>query len=182
MYKALCFAFSLLVSAAFVFAAQDVASAVDGTIKTIDAHSKTIVLKTFEGAEQTFHFADRTAVHGAGEIVKGSEDTFNGLKKGSKVAVHYTDKDTVRTAEEIDYIGEDGLKVDEGTVKKIERGTKTLTLETADGAEDTYLLSEHAAQEAGMESGQTGKKSEKMAVYNSEEAGHKVVRFFKRVL
>ena len=55
MYKVLCFAFSLLVSAAFVFAAQDVASAVEGTIKTIYAHSKTIALKTSDGAEQTFH-------------------------------------------------------------------------------------------------------------------------------
>jgi hypothetical protein len=182
MYKVLCFAFSLLVSAAFVFAVQDVASAVEGTIKTIDVHSKTIALKTADGAEQTFHYTDRTTVHGVREAVKGSEDTIDGLKKGSEVAVHYTDKGTVKTAEEIDCIGKDGLKVEEGTVKKIERGTKTLTLETADGAEDTYLLSEHAAQETGMETGEAGKKSEKMTVYYSEEAGQKVVRFFKRVL
>ena len=182
MYKVLCFAFSLLVSAAFVFAAQDVASAVEGTIKTIYAHSKTIALKTSDGAEQTFHFTGRTSVRGAGEAVKGSRDAIVGLKKGSEVAVHYTDKGAVKTAGEIDCIGKDGLKVEEVTVKKIERGAKTLTLETADGAEDTYLLSEHAAQEAGMETGEAGKRSEKMTVYYSEEAGHKVVRFFKRVL
>ena len=182
MYKVLCFAFSLLVSAAFVFSAQDVASAVEGTIRAIDTHSKTFALKTSDGAKQTFHFTDRTAVHGAGEAVEGSEDAFAGLKKGSEVAVHYTDKGTVKTAEEIDCIGKDGLKFEEGTVKKIDRGTKTLSLETADGAEKTYRLSEHAAQETGMESGEAGKKSEKMTVYYSEEAGHEVVRFFKRIL
>ena len=97
------------------------------------------------------------------------------------MAVHYTDKGTVKTAEEIDHIGKDGLKAGEGTIAKIDRGGKILTLKTAGGAEETYRLSEHAARDTGMEFGKAGKKSEKAAVYYTEEAGHKIARFLKTI-
>jgi len=182
MKKLLCFAFSMLVSTAFAFPAQDVASAVEGMVKTIDSHSQTIIVKTDNGVEQTFRFTDRTAVLGARETAKGSLETLNGLKEGSEVAVHYTDRGTVKAAEEIDQIGKDGLKAGEGTIKNIDRDAKTLTMETAGGAEETYQLSERAAQEAGMEFGKADKKLEKVTVYYTEEAGQKIARFFKRVV
>ena len=182
MYKVLCFSFSLLVSTTLAFSAQNVATTVEGTVKKIDTHSKTIIMKTSNGAEQAIHFSDRTAVQGVSEAGKGSRETLNGLKEGSEVAVHYTDNGTMKTAEEIDDIGKDGLKSGEGTIKRIDRGAKTLTLETAGGTEETYRLSEHAAQETGMESEEAGKKSVKVTVYYTEEAGHKIAHFFKKTL
>ena len=40
-------------------------SETEGTVKKIDAITKTIVVKTANGTEHTVHFLDRTAVHGA---------------------------------------------------------------------------------------------------------------------
>jgi hypothetical protein len=41
---------------------------------------------------------------------------FHGLKEGSEVAVHYTAKGGRATADEVDHICKDGLKVTEGTI------------------------------------------------------------------
>lgn len=182
MYKVLCLAFGLLLSTTLAFSAPDVASVAEGTVKKIDADSRTVVVETTEGAEQTYHFTDKTAVYGAREADSESRKTLNGLEEGSDVAVHYTDNGTDKSAEEIDRIGENGLKSGEGTIKDIDRDAKTLTLQTEDGAEDTYQLSEHAAKDVGTATGEIGHKSEKATVYYTEEAGHKIARYFKKVL
>jgi hypothetical protein len=49
----------------------------------------------------------------------------------------------------------------------------------ADGTEQTYRLTERAAEDAGKETEDTAKKSSHAIVYYSEEAGHKVAHFFK---
>lgn len=95
------------------------------------------------------------------------------------MAIHYTTKGTQKTVHEIDDIGKNGLKATEGTVKSIDRGAKTLTLRTADGAEETYRLADRAARDAGKDIGEGAEKSGKVIVYYSEEAGHKVAHFFK---
>src|ERR1700722_12956051 len=87
-----------------VVAAQDVVSAVDGTVKKVDSGAKTVVVKTADGTEHTFHFLGRTVVHGAEATAKGSKEAFNGLKEGTEVAVHYTAKGGQETAEELDHI------------------------------------------------------------------------------
>jgi hypothetical protein len=74
--------------------AADVAGAADGTVKHVSVATKTIVVKTADGTEHTFHFVGRTSMHGAEEIAKGAKDTFHGLKQGSHAVVHYTTKGT----------------------------------------------------------------------------------------
>src|SRR5207245_6870146 len=135
--------FGLLLFALTVFAAQDVVSAVEGTVNRVDAHTKTFAVKTADGAEHTFHFLGRTAVHGTNATVKGSKDAFHGLKEGSEVAVHYTATGGRETAEEVDEIGKDGLKMAEGTVSRIDRAAKTIDVKKADGTEETYHLADH---------------------------------------
>jgi hypothetical protein len=61
-------------------------------------------------------------LHGTETTAKESKNAFRGLKEGSNVAVHYTAKAGRKTAEEVDRIGKDGLKVTEGTVSHIESG------------------------------------------------------------
>jgi hypothetical protein len=170
----------LLLFALTVFAAQDVVRAVEGTVNRIDARSKTFAVKTADGAEHTFHFVGRTAVHGTNATVKGSKDAFHGLTEGSAVAVHYTAKGGRETAEEVDQIGKDGMKMAEGTVSHIDRAAKTITVKTAEGTEETYRLADHAAKDAAKGIGEGAEKSGKVTVYYTEEAGHKVARFFKK--
>jgi len=180
MIQRVCDGVGLLLFALTVFAAQDVVSAVEGTVSRVDARTKTFALKTADGAERTFHFVGRTAVHCTHATVKGSKDAFHGLKEGSEVAVHYTAKGGRETAEEVDQIGKDGMKMAEGTVSHIDRAAKTIAVKTADGTEETYRLADHAAKDAGKDIGEGAEKSGKVTVYYTEEAGRKVARFFKK--
>ena len=47
------------------FAAGEVVSAVEGSVKAIDAAGKTVIVKAADGAERTFRMAGRTTVHAA---------------------------------------------------------------------------------------------------------------------
>jgi Cu/Ag efflux protein CusF len=170
----------LAMSAALpVFAAEDVASVAEGTVKKIDSSTKTVVIATKDGTERTFHFGERTSVHGVEATGKRSEETLHGVKEGTEVAVRYTTNGTVDTAEEIDHIGKDGLKVTEGTVKKIDHGAKTVTIATADGTERTFRLLGRAVRDTGRDVEKGTEKSAKVTVYYTEEGGDRVAHFFK---
>jgi hypothetical protein len=167
-----------LICALFIctaFAADDVATAVVGTVKTIDRTTKTVVVKVGEGTEHTFHFVGRTVAHGAEATAKGSKEAFLTMKEGDEVIVHYTVKGTEKTAEEVDHIGKSGLKASEVTVKSVDHGAKTVAVKTAEGGEETY----HLAGRAARETGKGLEKSGKVTVYYTEEAGKKVAHFFK---
>jgi arginine repressor len=167
---------------AAAFAAQDVAGVVEGTVSKVDGATKTIVIKTADGSEQALHFVKRTSVHGAKETAAVSKDAFHGLKEGSAVVAHYTANGSEKTAEEVDDVGKDGLKVTEGTVSRVDRGAKTIAVRTADGAEETYRLTDHAAKDAGKDIAHGAEKSERVTVYYTEEAGHKIAHFFKKTI
>jgi hypothetical protein len=165
--------------ATVAFAADDVVTAVSGTVKTVDAATKTVVIKAADGTEHTFHVAARATVHGAEDVGKGSKDAYHSLKEGNEVVVHYTVKGTEKTAEEFDRVGKDGLHVAEGTVKGIDRGAKTITVKTADGAEATYHFTAHVTSETGKDVADGTVKAGKVTVYYTEDAGRKIVHFFK---
>jgi Cu/Ag efflux protein CusF len=165
-----------------VFAIEDVASVTEGTVKKIDSAAKTVVVATKDGTERTFHFGERTAVHGVDAAGKGSKETLHGLKEGTEVAVRYTSRGTEDTAEEIDHIGRDGLKVTEGTLKKIDHGAKTITIATADGTERTFRLLGRGVRDTGRDVEKGADKSAKVTVYYTEEGSEKVAHFFKNSL
>jgi len=162
-----------------VFAAEDVTTAVEGTVKKVDSGAKTVVVAAKDGTEHTFHFVGRTAVHGGKATAEGTKEGLQDVKEGSHVVVHYTAKGAEKTADEIDRVGEGGMKVGEGTVKTIDRGGKKLVIKTADGAEETYRLTSRAARTAGKDVAAGTEKAAKITVYYTEEAGHKVAHFFK---
>jgi hypothetical protein len=166
-------------AAVALFAADDVVSAVEGTVKKVDAGTKTVVVATADGTEHTVHFVKKTSIHGWDATEAGAKDGMHGVKEGSHVVVHYTVKGSEKTAQEMDRIGEGGLKVAEGTVSTIDRGAKTIAVKTADGAEATYKITDHAVVDAGKETGKGVAKASKVTVYYTEEGGKKVVHFFK---
>ncbi len=167
------------------WAAQDVVTAVHGTITKLDSGTKTMTVKTADGTEHTIKFADKTTVHGAKAIVHettmGTEDTFHGLKEGTDVVAHYTAKGTDKTAVEVDDVGKDGLKSVYGTVTHIDRAGKTIAVKTADGTEETFKLSGHAASDAGKDIGKGTEKTAHVTVYYSEQAGKKTAHFFEKI-
>jgi hypothetical protein len=158
-----------------MLAAQDVATAVEGTVKAVDKGTKTAVVKTADGTEHTFHFIGKTVAHGAVATAKGSRDAFDGVKEGDDVVVHYTAKGADKTAMEVDHVGKDGMKASTVAVKSVDHAAKTVTVKTAEGAEETYHMTDMAAKETakGLKVGA------KTTVYYTEDAGKKIAHYFK---
>src|SRR5882724_716841 len=110
MIKTLAMVSALALATSLSLAAQDVVHAVEGTVKKVDAGTKTLVVDGKDGTEHTFHYASNVTVDGAKDTEKGAVDAAHGVEEGSKVAVHYTFFCKQKTAYEIDRIGDDGLK------------------------------------------------------------------------
>ena len=172
--------FALLL-ATTLYAADDVVTAVHGTISKIDSGTKTVAVKTADGTEHSLHFVAKTTVHGADASAAAAKDSWHGLKEGSEVVAHYTTRGTEDTAVEIDKVGKDGLKTTDGAIKDIDRGGKTLVVKTADGTEETFRLTGHATEDAGKDIGKGTEKGAKVTVYYTEDAGKKVAHFFEKI-
>src|SRR5271155_37529 len=174
----------LAVAALLVFAvraADDVATAVHGTITKLDSATKTVVVKTKDGTEHTVHFVDKTAVWGADKTAAGAKDAFKGLSEGSEVVVHYTVKGTEKTATEVDKVGKDGLKYVDGTVTKVGKDGKTVVVKAADGTDHTFDVAGHDTADAAKGIGNGADKTGKVTVYYTEEGGKKVAHFFEKL-
>ena len=159
--------------------ATEKTASVEGVVTKVDLEAKTLEVKAADGTEHIMRLAKRTVVHGERESSKRGDDAVRDLREEDKVVVHYTKHGTDETAEEIDQIGRNGLKTSEGTITEFDRSARTMTIKVADGTEETYRLTEHAAEDAGIETEDAAKKSAHAIVYYSEEAGRKVAHFFK---
>ncbi len=177
--KRILFFICMALFTSYAFAADDVVSAVTGTVKAVDAGSKTFVLETGKGVRHTFHYTDEVTVHGAKDVAKAPDEAFKGVKDGSRVAVHYTGEGGKETAHEVVVIGRDGLKASKGTVVGIDRGSKFLAIKTADGGKETFKLSDRAAVDSGKGIAKGTVKTAKVTVYYTEDAGKKIAHFFE---
>jgi|ERR1019366_2691931 hypothetical protein len=166
--------FLLFCSSAFAI------TVIEGKVEKIDSTAKTIVVKAEDGTVHTFHFVQRTLVQGGQVADTAAKDTFQGLKEGSEVAVHYTVKGSEETAEEVDRLGGNGLKATQGQLVRLDQTAKTVTIKTQDGTMQVYNLSSHAADEVGKDISTTAQKYGKVTVYYTEQAGHQVAHFFSK--
>ena len=147
--------------------------AMEGTVDKTYAGASTMLVKASDGIRHLFHVTKKTAVHGA-------EAGFDELAPGSRVIVHYEVNQGAKTAIEVDRVGADGLREMEGVVRRVDRRSKQLSLELADGSRETLQLSERAAQYLGKDVERTG-GSGRVIVYYIEEDGFKVAHYFKIV-
>lgn len=166
---------------------SDVVHAVSGAVTKVDKEAKTIGVKTADDAEHVFHYTEKTAIRGAHATAKGAKagalDTYFAGKEGTHVIVRYTEKGADKTASSVDDFGKDGLKVSEGTVTKVDKAGHTVAIKTEDGAETTYDWGKDATidtEHGVVKSTQyVAKEGDKVVVHYSEDAGKKVVHFFK---
>jgi hypothetical protein len=167
--------------ASFAYGAEDVVTAVHGTITKLDAATKILAVKTVDGTEHSIRFLHSTTVHGFHTGEARAKDSFHGLKEGTEVIVHYSEKGAKATALEIDRVGEDGMERTEGTVLKLDRAGKTIAVKTADGTEHTFELTERAVKDGGKDIGAGVEKGTKVVVYSSEKAGNGIAHFFEKI-
>ncbi len=174
--------FGLLAAAAPALARQVPISGVTGTIALEGTVQKewtgidTVVVKTKDGAEHLFHLSKDLLVHGG---KKGGVDALQGLHKGTPVVVHYTVEGTTATAHEIDRIDEEGLKVTEGIVTRIDRKRKEVFVRFDNGTTETFRLTDRAAEDAGRDVELAGANT-RVTLYYTDEKGEKVAHFFRK--
>jgi arginine repressor len=162
-----------------VYAADDAASAIHGTVTKVDAAGKTITIKTKDGTEHTIHFVDKTVVKGSEITADAGKDSYKGVKEGSEVVVEYTKKGTVDTADEIDKLSKKTAKTTEGTVVKVGKDGKTVTIKTADGTEKTFETAGKGAEISAEDVGKGTEKGAKVTVTYTEKAGKAIGHFFE---
>lgn len=140
------------------------------------------MVKTADGAEETVKYTAKTTVRGAKE---GAHMTALAGKEGAHVVVHYSVASARKTASAVDYIGHGAVKVEEGTLVSVDKGTRVAVMKTADGAEDVFHLSERMAIEtkdgAVNVAKFTGRQGDRFLIHYPEKAGRKTVHFLKQL-
>jgi len=152
--------------------------ATEGTVQETYEGVNKILVKAADGIEHLFHLSRRSTVHSGDEV---GDEALRGLKKGTPVVVHYTTEGENLTAEEIDRLGDEGLKQMEGVVTAVNRGDRTISIRLADDTRQTLRLSDRAAADVGKDIDRAGDSTAKVIVYFKDEAGQRVVHYFKRI-
>jgi hypothetical protein len=147
--------------------------ALEGTMKKVYAAASTVIVTTIDGVEHVVHFTKDLIVHGG----KGTGvDALNGWREGSTVVVHYTLDGSWAAAQEIDSVADDGLKVTEGVITKVDHRRKQVTVRFDDGDNETFRLTDRAAGELEGDAA----RATKVTLYYSDETGRKVAHFLKK--
>jgi hypothetical protein len=152
--------------------------ALEGTVDKIYQAGNTVTVKTADGVRHLLHFTERTVVHGS---KTAGANALDGLEDGSRVVVHYTADGEAKTAHEVDRIAKDGLKTMNGVVTQVDRDAKTISIRLADGSVQILRLTERAASDVSKDIDGAAAGTAKVVVYYTDEAGHRVAHYFKRV-
>jgi hypothetical protein len=168
---------------------QGVEHAVAGSVTKVDKAAKTIAVKTADGSEEVFHYTEATAVRGSRDTADGAKtgalDTYFRGKEGTHLIVRYTVKGADKTAGSVEDYGKEAFKVTRGTITKVDQGAHTVALKASDGAEATYDFGKEATvdTEHGVVKGSdyTAKEGDNVVIHYTEDAGKKVVRFFRGI-
>jgi Cu/Ag efflux protein CusF len=97
------FAFATSAVLTNAFAQEDVVHIVSGVVKHVDKDSKRVIVKADDGAEHTIKWTGKTTW-------RGTKDGGEGIKEGSQLTVHYTEKAGEKTAVGIEDVGKDAKK------------------------------------------------------------------------
>jgi hypothetical protein len=150
--------------------------ALEGTMKQLYRAANIVVVTTVDGMEHVYQFTKDLIVHGG---KKPGVDALEGLREGTTVVIHKTTGGS-QAAEEIDVLGEEGLKSTEGTVTSIDRRKKEITIRYNNGKTETLQMTGRAAAESETGIENPGEGVSKVVIYYSDETGHKVAHYFKK--
>ena len=104
------------------------------------------------------------------------------MKEGTTVVIHYSTESGQQTAREIDRVGDEGLLETEGTITRIERGKKQITVHIGQGQTETFQLTDRAAAETSKDiESQAAAGNTKIVIYYRDEKGRKVVHYFRKM-
>ena len=126
--------------------------------------------------KRVLHLNGRSAVPGAA----AGEEALGGLKKGTRVVVHYAADGGNLTSGAIDRQGRDGVKQMAGSVVALNLSDRTISVKLSDDSIQTLRLSDEAAAGA-KDIDRASDTGANVIVYYRNEAGQRVAKYFKRV-
>lgn len=154
-----------------------------GTLKALDLKANTLVVTPLAGPEVTFMVDAATRIRDF-----EAKPTLARLAKkpGAGLIVHFAGSGTELTAVQLDYIGNESMKVATGTIVRIEKADRVIVLKTAAGTEERLYLAVNAPIE--LATGLMGfdafasTLNEQVSLYYTEGRGHKEVRLVKQAI
>jgi hypothetical protein len=150
--------------------------ATEGTMKQFYRGLNVVIVKTMDGVEHVYHFTKDLVVHGG---KKPGVDALEDLHEGTTVVIHYSTSGAKASAEEIDLLGDEGLRITEGVVTDIDRRNREITITFANGKTETLQMTGRAAAESEFIDASSGRRT-RIVVYYSDETGRKVAHYFKK--
>ena len=99
---------------------------------------------------------------------------------GTAVVIHYSQSGETASAQEIDVLGEEGLKITEGVVADIDRRNQKITIKFANGQTETLQMTSRAAAESEKTIDPSSGNAVRIVVYYSDQSGRKVAHHFKQ--
>jgi hypothetical protein len=151
--------------------------AMEGSMKQFYRGLNVVVVKTMDGVEHVYNFTKDLTVHGG---KKPGVEALEGLREGTPVVIHYSTTGAKASAQEIDVLGDEGLRVIEGLVTNIDRGRKEITIRFADGRTDTFEMTSRTAAESDEVLDHSGGTPTRIVIYYADEAGRKVAHYLRR--
>jgi hypothetical protein len=128
--------------------------------------------------EHVYQFTKDLIVHGG---KKPGVNALEEMQEGTTVVIHQQLGGSQPVAEEIDVIGDQGLKTTEGVVTHINRRKNEITIRYANGKTETLQMTRMAAAESDTGIDESGEEaSSRVVIYYSDEAGRKVAHYFKK--
>jgi hypothetical protein len=159
--------------------AQDV---VVGTIDKVDTGAKTVTVKAADGTVTTVKYTDKTAVHGLAGTAHAADLAG---KVGGRVIVHDVPEGTDKAARSIVFVGDKTVDKTEGTIFRIGKNSKTVSVKMADNTVKVFTVSSHATVNAGKDvfhySAVSMKEGDHVVVYSTDEAGKSVAHAFEHL-
>lgn len=152
--------------------------ALEGTMKSFYKGAKVVIVTTMDGVEHVYRFTKDLIVHGGR---KPGVDALEGLREGTTVVIHEDAGGEQASAEEIDVLGDDGLKISEGIVTDIDRGKKEITIRYDNGQIETLQMTTRAAAESTPDLDEASNQPTRIVVYYSDEEGNKIAHYFRKV-
>jgi len=167
-------------------------NAVVGEVQEVDPKGAYLIVKTSDGklhrVETPADANLRKLKHGLGEvgdsIAEGTKSTMAEVKKGTLVAVRYTEKDGKLVAHEIQNASKTVVKKSEVVIDRVEEGGSKIIVKTKNGTEEAYHVGKNATIAAGDKISDIGKATgakfaagTKATIHFTEEQGQKVAHF-----
>jgi len=149
--------------------------ALEGTMKQFYRAANVVVVTTMDGMEHVYQFTKDLIVHGG---KKPGVDALEGLRAGTTVVIHHT-AGSQASIEEIDVLGDEGLKSTEGMVTNIDRRKNEITIRYNNGKTETLQMTSRAAAETEAGIDESAEEA-RVVVYYTDEAGRKVAHYFKK--